>query len=644
MKALHLFSAILAIAACGIIYSCSPSDKEGPGKEYLDYLKSEDYKKDLNNLTYAATLNKCVKLSAAKAFSNNFTLRKGQESDFNQKKVEYWSEFLSFLNAIEEHREDFEASMKRLEEHKVFSTATPNKQAKDKNAVSLLPIQSNGGVHQDPFSFLASPAYAAPIEPEVIIQPLMVQEMAEFFGIATELSQESRKMTIACASNLSNNDLKEIYNRLPEDIRGGTSDYKTWWNNLEKGKYDVKGHKIFHTIIDDQTHPSNLNFMDQAENMGLLDPGEFVKKAKRVIAAGAKLELDLTNKVLGSVMPGYGDVYDKVEIAVSTTNLGGKIVTGEVTMDDALDYCALTEKTIIGEAIKGTCINVPGVGTVELGTTPFNDAGEIQGSVGLFLDKANKGIEKLLGNNPNPKLDWEDEPEPATISASDKDKDTPAEKIIVEDKNTGEIFIGIATDKDGNTFVTVPGNGDYNITTVDKNGDKWTIVNKHVNNGENVELEGDTEEEELWEELLENPEEFEDTAEEEQQQDVEEKTEENKSDDADVEDNAKFIVGNWKTTKVEKLIDSDEDDWVEFGDEEDMALARSIKLHVREDGTCTLISSDDNVSCRYTFDGMTLALKHDGENVICPVNKLGKNKIRLTYSEKGFIVILIMEK
>lgn len=764
MKKKFIILTTVLITVAAILNSCGLFSSKGPGREYLDYLKSEEYKQDLDNLVYAATLKKCVKYATVKAFSNNYTLKKGQKLDFKRKRVEYWGELLVFMDALAEHQEEFEASIKRLEEHKVFSTASPVRNKKGKLTAQLPDLHLNGWSNPASFNIIATPAHAAQVEPGLIFQPLLVQEMAEFFGLSTELSKESRRMTIACAANLSNDDLKSIYNRLPSDIRGGTTDYKTWWNNLQNGKYDVKGHKIYHTIIDDQTHPSNLHFMEQADNFGLLDPQEFVKKAKRVVNAAAKLEIDLTNKVLGSVMPGvngmpgYSDVYDKVEITVSTVNLGGKIATGEVTMEDAMDYVSLTEKTWLGEKIKGVNMNIPGVGSVELGSNPFVDAGEIQGTVNLTINKAEKAIDKLLGKDDDPKLDWEDEPEPATITVSDNDKDTPADKIIVEDTKTGEIYIGVGADKDGNTTVVVPGDGDYNITTVDQNGDKWTTTDKHVDNGETVELEGDTEEEEMWEEFFD--EDFGDDDEDEEDIDEEEgggffdtlldilngkkdifgndidndddDDEEFDTDDIDgiedmsdeevaaykeqmgIEDDGKteeggkgfwgylqglltgendifgnpiekdpnagvippgdeedgnyntdkddvgehyvpdpykdddeedvpFIVGKWSTVRVEQLIDADEDDIIAL-DDEDWATARSIKFTARENGTCTLTSSQESVSGSYTFDGMTLAISAGGERIICPINKLGDNRMRLTYSDEDIIVILIMQK
>lgn len=702
------------ISACIILNSCDVfTKKSSVNEDYVNYLKSEQYKTDLNNLKYAAALNECMRIVMIRFYSNDFTMKKGDKLDFKKKKLYYWGNYYAIMNTLEEHREEFDASMKRLEEHKVFSTATPtrNKEGKLTAEISTLPNNSN------PFSFVASPAYATPAQPAFITQPLLIQEFCEFCGISTELSKESRKMTIAIASNLSNSDLKEIYRKLPDDIKNGETDYKKWWTNLQDGKYDVKGHKIYSTILCDQTNPANEHFLGQADDMGLLDPGDFVKKAKRVVTAGAKLNLECFNKVMCVMMPGgpnsisYGDVYDKVEIVSNTADLGQKIVTGEVTMDDAMGYVALTEKTIIGKQIKGVTMNVPGVGAVEL-DSPWLGAGEVQQGVGLMLDKANNLIKRLAGEKEDsPKLDWEeDEPtEKATITVSDA-SDTPAEEIIVENINTGEVFIGVGTDKDGNTSITVP-KGDYNITTVDSNGDKWTTTDKHVNEGENVEFEGNTEETELWDEFINQENEdgnddsnffddlidiingdkdvfgnatskgeekklsntegidgIEDMTDEEaetmrnaldERDAAREEDEYNGKDpnagiippgeDEEVENsnstkasNGEFdIVGKWHTVTVNKLICTSE---ILKLEDEDWTLARSIKFTARENNTCTLSTYEESISGTYSFDGMTLAINAGGEKMICPVIKIGSNKMNVTFSDESLIMVITMQK
>lgn len=788
MKTRTICISALLIVACAIMNSCGLFEQKGPEKEYLDYLRSDQYRKDLDNLIYMATLKQCVKYSVANAFSNGYTLKEGQKLDFKRKKREYWGELLAFMNALAENKEEFEASLKRLEDHKVFSTPSPVRNKKGRltamyqrqpqrrreqgyKSTSLQVVKSlplGGDIEEAirhpsssiSFDLIATPACAAPVRPALAVQPLLVQEFCEFCDITTELAKESRRMTVACASNLSNNDLRDIYNRLDPDVKAGTTDYKTWWNNLQNGKYDVKGHRIFSSIVYDQTHPSNEHFMEEADKMGLLDPKNFVEKAKKVVTAGAKLNIDCINKVLGANITGYSDVYDKVEIAVSTTNLGGKIVTGEVTMEDAAEYVALTEKTWIGEKIKGVNMNIPGVGSIELGKNPFWDAGEIQGMCNVALNKANKLLDKMLGEDNEPKLDWEDEPEPAVITVKDNDSDSPAEQIIVEDANTGEVFISLGADDEGNTTIAVPGGGNYNITTVDQNGDKWTTTEQHIEEGETVELEGDTEENEMWDELFEQMGNDEEEDEDEGNffdnlidiingdKDVfgndissnnddeslntdgiegisdmtDEEAEEFKNalDEREAERNGKetsgeettgeeeggfwnyitnlitgkvdlfgnpvqqdetggkdpnagvippgedepvdngkgeqyvpsvdseptdaeFIVGRWKTIEVEKLIDTDEDDWITL-DDEDWAIARSIKLNIKDNGTCTLSSKDESISGTYKFDGMTLAMHAQGESIICPISKLGDNKMRLTYSDADIIAILIMQK
>ena len=657
---------VASVAALLLATSCSTDSVVD--KEYAKYITSKEYKSDLDNFFYAGALQQSLSALMLHACSNEFTCTKNDTVNFGDRKLVYWRDYSIIMATIEEHQDEFKQSYERLEKMGVFENPTPVLDDKG-NVVALGPRRAVDCTDPESraMALLAPPAHAGTVGGIL----LFAQALYEFCGISSDLAKESRKTVVTVASHLSDNDRKVLFDQLETREKSGETDYKKWWNNFADGKYDVQAHRVYRTIMVANDSPAKTNYMSVADDMGILSEKEFTSKAGRAVTAGAKLYVECVNKVVGAVAPtptvyygdmakaenikgtilSYGSIYDKLDRVNNTVEAARSIVKGTITEEEADEYTMNTLKAIVSDETSGKYLKLPK--GVEMPLDGHLGGGEFVEYAQILLS----AVKKAADRKNDPKLTWEDEAQDmAQIQVNDKDG-KPTGMIVASDKETGDIYAFKDGSYSGNTSIKVPA-GDYTVTAIDKNGDKQTIAGVRVKKGEKKKIDVEKNEQEIIEGLMDQ---------EENEQDVDEnENEDEANDDTDGKDpnagvippgedeeasasdnnteatNEEFsIVGNWRTINVDKLVLTTDAAKL---DEKDWARARSIKLTTRPNNTFTYSTDHETVSGTYTFDGMTLVLKGGGDKMICPVVKMGNNKIKLTFDNGFSIGVVTMVK
>lgn len=100
LKLLPLIAVVITTLA-PMCASCSSDNNAN--QEYLDYLNSEQYKKDLDNLFYFGALKQNIFCLVIQAGTNNFTAHENDSIDFGNKKFKYWITLHDILDTLPMH-------------------------------------------------------------------------------------------------------------------------------------------------------------------------------------------------------------------------------------------------------------------------------------------------------------------------------------------------------------------------------------------------------------------------------------------------------------------------------------------------------------------------------------------------------------
>lgn len=664
------FAAIAVVAT--LLASCTSNS--AVDENYVNYINSEQYQKDLDNLFYYGALKQCVTALMINAGTNNFTAQKGDSLNMGDRRLAYWGTFHDIMGTLQENEKEFKESIRRLNAMRVFDVATPQLDANG-NVVAMGPRHTSPLQCTDPESramaLLATPAQAAP--------PLLfAQAFYEFFSMPSELAKESRKTIITVANKLTDEDRQVIFNNLDKTNKMAQTDYKEWWNDFSDGKYDVKAHRVLKDILAQQDSRAKTNYMSVADDMDILNEKQFMSAAGRVVTAGAKLNVEVINKVLGNTIKpaevkvgdkafevSYSDIVDKMDQINNSAELIKSTVEGKITMEQATDYAVGTVlKAYVSDKTKDVVCILPGGYEIEMDHGMYGGGEWVEYGQNFYAG-AVKDINKWTGKDKSTLVWGDDDERLSQIKLTDKDG-KPTNMIVARDKNTGALFAVKLNDYDETTSTIVLPGGEYDVTAIGDDGNKQTITSVGVEDGETSSIDVSKKEREIFQKLLElhaddsdsdfmawlNK--FKETRAQKQAErddstneepiDKEPITEEPADDVDDIKGFA--LIGKWKAVSVDYV------DPETLKEIEDKNLLLNSTLSVN--GSRFVLNYAGEVAtgaCKVGSDATSISLTSSDftgthETFICPIEKLAIDKMRFTvsfhlkdYDEDDLIVV-----
>lgn len=479
--------AIIGAGAFGVYKYMHKDDEQEEMMEYASYLKSDLYLFDLKMFERASNLSRDVTLLYVDYSTNGFTTKFGENTEeyFNENKDYYWKMMASIGLQFDREGEFYQASIDRLMEHGVFTS----KMDVDENGKTYLKkfveYDKDEKVAAVP-SFQLSDLVATPAYAGITLPP--IKSGYEFRQAPKKAARDTRRKLMTVAQQLSGEDLRELFNDLPSDYKDGVGDYKTWWKNLENGKYDKDSYAVMQymqyvNFAANPDHSSTTNFQKIAEELGIDSNKEFVKTAKMIGQAGGNLSKDF-NKTWLALMAGASA--PSPELAAEYQSAMGE------GLDLAADNYALTDNTsgiaahyenkaeiILRRAYdiavkdmywKGVKVDVVG-------------AGDIIDGIKVGYDAAK---EYFVGEKDRPTIDWDSKKIPSVIKLKDNDEESSAVMAVVYNETTHEIFSTTEKDEEGNFIIKVydRDQGKLVVSIYDADGSKGTQEIKLPKQGE----------------------------------------------------------------------------------------------------------------------------------------------------------------
>ena len=510
-------AAFVAVVAAVTVFAVRGS-KEDEVVEYAGYMLSDQYRYDLKVMERAADLNNDVDMLCLDLATNGFSEEIGDDTEeyFNENKEYYWKVLAKIVTQSEVEGEALQRSCDRLMQHEVFSTSlTFDEEGKahltkyGEGSSSLTAM--NGGGGGGLWGLLATPAHAAP-SPSLAL-PLLAQSIYDMSMTAKRTSRNTRRQTVTIAQELSNKELKELFDNLPNDEKFDETNYQDWWQNLSDGKYDKHAFSIYSSLTYGTDSPAKRKFMERADDMGVDSRQEYMKIVKEYVKAGANLSKDLNVEWLKVVTPVVGESLstgmdygaDAVKVAKAAEERAKEIerslAEGKVVYDpvNRFFYVPASQTEDGREAEQNVRDMVAGRlwdagadkgGAIKVGkffTVPMDKVG---GSELMEIINVGKDLAKeyLIGETDKPQIDWISKMEPSTFILKDDDTETPAVMAVLLNYITGEVITCDTKNENGEFVIDLYGNDSHKfvITLYDENGDKMTTLMDLPKEGESA--------------------------------------------------------------------------------------------------------------------------------------------------------------
>lgn len=244
---------------------------------------------------------------------------------------------------------------------------------------------------------------------------------------------------------------KDMFDDLPESLKKGETDYKTWWNNLNNGEYDNAAPQILKLFEQD------MDFSVAEQDLNTNSYKLVHEIGQKAVEQAAEMELEILKEVADPIGTG-ADVVEYV-------NLSGEIAKAAKDGDPA----KLTDK--ITETIK----KATGLDDVE-------KASKLAGNITHIVETKVEILEKkLLGDDGKIEIE---------------DADTSSSALIgIAVTESGKIVTSVGADENGKIGIYVPEGEKVKVTAIDWNGDKYTQT-VNVTAGETTKVEVSTTESE----------------------------------------------------------------------------------------------------------------------------------------------------
>lgn len=477
--------AVIAAGAFGVYKFMHKDDEKEELIEYASYLKSDLYLFDLKMFERASNLSRDVTLLYVDYLTNGFTTKFGENTEeyFNENKDYYWKMMASLGLQMDREGEFYQASIDRLMEHGVFT--------------SKMDVDENGNTYLKKFaeynkdekvaavpSFQLSDLVATPAYAGITLPP--IKSGYEFKQAPKKAAKDTRRKLVTVAQQLSGEDLRELFNDLPSDYKDGENDYKSWWKNLENGKYDKDSYAIMQymqyvNFAANPDHSSTTNFQSVAENLGIDSNQEFVKTAKMIGKAGSELGKDFNKTWLalmaGASAPSPGAAADYQSAMGTGLDFSSDVysVTDNTSDSRDQDMSEIILRRAYDAAVKD--MEFHGVKVDGVAGSDIIDA------IKVSYDAAK---EFFVGETDRPTIDWDSKKVPSVIKLKDNDEESSAVMAVVYNETTHEIYSTTEKDEDGNFIIKMYDRDEGNlvVSIYDADGSKATEEIKMPKQGE----------------------------------------------------------------------------------------------------------------------------------------------------------------
>lgn len=251
--------------------------------------------------------------------------------------------------------------------------------------------------------------------------------------------------------------LKELYDLLPENLRGGYSDYTSFWNAFSRGNLDSKANQIFVNLY---TYDP-IDFGERAKILGITPGGNITAAGAKLIESGMNLVIDVSPI---STEIGYGkdlfSTFNATSDLITDGNVEGFL---QSALNNAINYGPQLHSYFNYGKWEGYDLFNPEEWDVALSleglSSILNDA--------VFSDTFKEAFNNGQGERLIPNL----------VTAKDENgKDILL--VCMIDQATGRITVGFSMDKEGNIVMNPKMPGTKEVVVIGRDGKhkKKTVI------------------------------------------------------------------------------------------------------------------------------------------------------------------------
>lgn len=268
----------------------------------------------------------------------------------------------------------------------------------------------------------------------------------DFFSWVTGAGERSRERILTVASNLTEGDRTQLYDRLRPEWKSKSSSEADFWNKLEKGDYDSQASQMF---SDFQIDNENFAFTSAEKNLTLHKI--VVTEGVKGVETGAGLYVDAIGDVTG-----LGTGMDVANVMVMTGDL--------IEADNPVDKAEIAKN--ISKSLFGLGLDVGDFDQATLFKYGMDAADIVAKNLGQKL----ADIKNIAAADAKSVINVADTDPGSSCDVVIAVKDLPSVDIS---EWGAPVFVSVGKTPDGVIPVKLDV-GDYKITAIDKEGNKDT--------------------------------------------------------------------------------------------------------------------------------------------------------------------------
>ncbi len=282
----------------------------------------------------------------------------------------------------------------------------------------------------------------------------MVYSIQNFFTGCKERDKKLREKSVNTLSKVPEYFREnDCFDNLDDEYRHGHTSYDSWVKDYAAGRFDADA-----AAINEIFNYCSIDYAAEAQNEDILPQQVSAEECKELFVDAADIGLSVAKSTpLGPGISLAENIEKRKELNENMDNL----TTAEAVQ-------------VAGETISS------------YGISDLITWGKI---FGIFTEVKMNDAGNPTADNKSTKIEFED-----------TDTQTPSQVVVIQDKKTGAITLGVGTGG-GKTPIVVPEGGEYTITGIDANGDKWT-GDISVDDDGNYDVTGTSNEEEILEDLI----------------------------------------------------------------------------------------------------------------------------------------------
>lgn len=373
---------------------------------------------------------------------------------------------MSIILAMSENGGLFNNSVDELEGDSIYTSINGIVEKSDAYEKALLRLENNGF-----FSTTTSKVLKKGVEGMSV-----VKAGKDFLDACKGSGQTVRERTMEVFLSdgvKSDANRKALFDELPAPLKKGVSDYKQWWKNFNAGEYDASSGNIFNSFIAGKSQASE-DFLFEAAEKGYTNTTNVLEIAPRLIEAG----FNLVTETAGNILPG-------------AMSIGVNIGTNVAKIADILVVATGKKISEVSADIAEGILNmIPGYGDVKATVDLIPSYEDIKANADIIANYIERKINFYLPLSGN---------DVGRIAYNDNDE-TEAITLIAVEQMTGEVTLAMGSSTENSVSANLP-EGDYKVSVVDENGDKFT-EEVSIKAGEKIEKEIKTRESEIFEKKI----------------------------------------------------------------------------------------------------------------------------------------------